>query len=590
MTEVAAHSDFDTIADRIIPFAPREETRRKIEHLVEEYEQKLSNLESLTNGGRLGCPVCTSAEHVRITGNGRSGTKKFECMAWHASIQTGRKDHRFRFSTYTSYEALKVYQDFMVEALSLQTMCEGTYDGIAKYLNVSKHMVEFSTAVLLDYLKEEGRGESIGVEGDMVVIYSDFSTTRVSRAASMVISRVGDTIAYQVACAMNYLTAWNFVRALKERLVLNAGTRVIFVTDGEKAWVAPIRRFFPEAIHIRQFHSESSLGLVYVHLQHGGKLHTVRFPWDAVLEDGEPNEEALRMRKWRKLESKDRSEKTELDRTELFDGVIVWEGIVYEPRGTRRKIGATVSGAMGERTGGENRESRAPVGDGVSGTVGAEISGFEMLAEICDDRIGGDGDIAPRTDGARRIFKGSLEDAMRIPVVEHAYSILSDVFGGLYVTSNAVECLFNVKSSLRYHRTVKKGDALIHVALYLKTRLRKKSREEIRDFLRGDVVTFERMRRVVVTGTKSSSLDRKEKARQIVLEAYEESRPVVICYQDGRKRRTSRMIEPLEMLEDPYTHMAKLRAYCYLRDAERTFLIDRIVDATPMDTDLSIIA
>jgi len=81
-----------------------------------------------------------------------------------------------------------------------------------------------------------------------------------------------------------------------------------------------------------------------------------------------------------------------------------------------------------------------------------------------------------------------------------------------------------------------------------------------------------------------------EKAKQIVLEAYDESRPVVICYQDGWKRRTSRMIEPLEMWEDPYTHMAKLRAYCYLRGAERTFLIDRIVDAIPMDTDLSIIA
>jgi len=586
----SAQNDFDTIADRIIPFAVRGETREKLKLLAEEHRKKLSNLESLTDGKRLGCPVCKSSEHVRIVGNGRGNTKKFECKARHDPALTGRKKYRFRFTTYTSHEALQVYRDFMVEALSLLAMCEGTYDGIAKYLNVSKRMVEFGTAVLLDYLKEEGKGENIRVDGDTVVVYADFSTTRVTRAASMVFSRVGDTIVYQVACAMNYLTAWNFVRALKERLVLNASTRVIFVTDGEKAWVAPIRRFFPEAIHIRQFHSESSIGLVYVHLPHGGKLYTVRFPWDAVLEDGEPNEEALRMRKWRKLESKDRSEKTELDRTELFDGVIVWEGTVYEPRGTRRKIGATVSGAMGGRTGGENRESRAPVGDGVSGAVGAEISGFETLAEICDDRIGGDGDIAPRTDGARRIFKGSLEDAMRIPVVEHAYSVLSDVFGGLYVTSNAVECLFNVKSSLRYHRTVKKGDALIHVALCLKTQLRKKSREEIRDFLRGDVVTFERMRRVVVTGTKSSSLDRKEKARQIVLEAYEESRPVVICYQDGRKRRTSRMIEPLEMWDDPYTHMAKLRAYCYLRDAERTFLIDRIVDATPMDTDLSIIA
>ena len=588
--EKHAQNDFDAIADRIVPFAVRGETREKLNQLVGEFKQRLSNLESLTSGERLSCPLCRSSDRVRIIGNGRGGTKKFECKARHDTALTGRKKHRFRFTTYTSYEALQVYQDFMVEALSLLTMCEGTYDGIAKYLNVSKHMVEFGTAALLDYLKDKGKGENIRVDGDVVVVYADFSTTRVSRAANIVFSRVGGTIAYKVSCAMNYLTAWNFARALKERLVLNPSTKVIFVTDGEKVWVAPIRRFFPEAIHIRQFHSESSLGLVYVHLPHGEKLYTVRFLWDAVLEDGEPNEEALRMRKWRKLVSKNQSEKTELDRTELFDGVIVWEGIVYEPRGTRRKIGATVSGVIGGRAEVENRESRAPVGDEVSSAAGAEISGFEMLAKICGDRIGEDEDIAPRTDGVRRIFKGSLEDAMRIPVVEHAYSVLSNVFGGMYVTSNAVECLFNVKSSLRYHRTVKKGDALIHVTLYLKTQLRKKSRREIMEFLREDVVTFERMRRVAVTGTKSSSSDRRKKAKQIVLEAYGESRPVVICYQDGRKRRTSRMIEPLEMWEDPYTHMAKLRAYCYLRSAERTFLIDRIIDAIPMDTELSIIA
>jgi hypothetical protein len=271
-------------------------------------------------------------------------------------------------------------------------MCEGTYDGIAKYLCLSKHTVEFSTAVLLDYLKKESRGKSIRVEGDMAVIYADFSTTRVSRAASMMISRVGDSVAYQVTCAMNHMTAWNFVRVLKERLVLNLNSKVVFVADGEKAWVDPIRRFFPEAIHIRQFHSENSLGLVYVHFPYEGKLYTVRFLWDTVSQKGEPNEKALKMRKWRKLGFKNSP-----DRTELFDGVIVWAGIAYEPRGTRRKRGATVSGAMSERNKGKNRESQIPVKDEASSALGAEISGFETLAEICGDEISGDEDIAPCT-------------------------------------------------------------------------------------------------------------------------------------------------------------------------------------------------
>jgi hypothetical protein len=579
MIEVA-RSDFDVVAERLVPYAVRGETREKLNQLTEEFRQKLLNLESLTNGGRLGCPICMSAEHVVITGNGRGGAKKFECRAWHDPAMIGRDDHRFRFSTYTSHEALKVYEDFLVEALTLLTFCDGTYEGVAKYLNVSRHMVEFSTAVLLDYLGKEGKRESIPTEGNMVVVYADFSTTRVSRAANVVMSRVGDSIAYQVCCSVNYMSAWNFVRALKERLVLKPGATVVWVTDGESAWVDPIRAFFPEAVHIRQFHSESSLGLVYVHLPFGGKLYTVRCIWNAVLEKGEAGEKVLKMRKRRKLESGKKSS----DKTELFDGVILWEGAVYEPRGMRRKRDATVSGATSQV---EDHIVDAHAGNGPSRAPEAEMRGFETLGKA---RHHGDGDIAPRTDGAKRVFKGSLEDAVRIPVVKHAYSILVRVFGGLYITSNAVECLFSVKSALRYHRTVKNGNALILVLLYLKTRLRKKSRTEIKSFFRRDVVTLERIRRVAVGTSVGQTWDKKERAKRVVLDAYRESRPLVIHYRSAKGRRTSRMIEPLEIEKDPYTGMLKVRAYCYLRNAKRTFLLDRIADAIPMNTDLSIVA
>lgn len=579
MTKVA-HSDFDVMAERLVPFAVREETREKLNQLAGEFRQRLTNLESLTNGGKLSCPIHGSAEHVRITGNGRGDAKKFECTAEHDPALTGRKDHRFRFSTYTSCEALKVYQDFMVETLTLLTFCEGTYYGVAKYLNVSRHMVEFSTAVLLDYLGGEGKREAVVTEDDLVVVYTDFSTTRVSRAASMIMSRVGGSIAYQVCCPMNYMTAWNFVWALKEKLVLKPNATVVFVTDGESAWVDPIRAFFADAVHIRQFHSENSLGLVYVHFPFEGKLYTLRCSWNAVLESGNASDDVLRMRQRRKLESSKKSS----DRTELFDGVILWEGVVYEPRGTRRKRGATVSGAMG----GENdRKSEVPAGNESSCALDAGIEGFGTFTEVCHDD---DEDIAPRTDGARRVFKGKLEDAIQIPAVKCAYSLLVRVFGGLYITSNAAECLFGIKSALKYHRTVKNGDALIHVLLYLKTRLRKKGRTEIRTFFRNSVVTFERIRRVAVRAKAGhSSGDKKELVKQIVLDAYRESRPLVIYYRGAKRRRTSRMIEPLEIEADPYTGMLRIKAYCYLRDAERTFLLDRIADAIPMDTDLSIV-
>jgi len=217
MTEACfAHAgDFDTMSERFMPFAVREETRKKLRHLKEEYGQRLSNLNDLLNSRRLSCPLCMIPEDVIIAGNGRGDAKKFECRAWHDPTLTGRDGTSFRFSTYTSYEALVVYQDFLVEALTLLTLCEGTYDGISRYLNISKHMVEFGIEVLLDYLGGEGKKEAIEVDDDMVVIYADFSGTRVSRSASVIMSKVGGSIAYQVACSMNYMTAWNFVKALR---------------------------------------------------------------------------------------------------------------------------------------------------------------------------------------------------------------------------------------------------------------------------------------------------------------------------------------------------------------------------------------
>ena len=71
--------------------------------------------------------------------------------------------------------------------------CEGTYQGIAKYLNISEHMVELSVQTLVDYMGENGR-DCIRVEGNPVVVYADFSGTKVSRSASIIMSRVGEEI------------------------------------------------------------------------------------------------------------------------------------------------------------------------------------------------------------------------------------------------------------------------------------------------------------------------------------------------------------------------------------------------------------
>ncbi len=162
----AIHEDLGVVTERLIPFAPREKTRKKLWELHEEYKAKVSRLDDLFDGERLSCPWHRDNDEVIITGNGKRGTKKFNCEKWHDPELTGRDTTEFGFSTFTSHEAYKVYQDFLTEALTLMTTCEGTLEGIAKYLNISKHMVELGEHALLDYLGDSGK-DMIEVDGDL---------------------------------------------------------------------------------------------------------------------------------------------------------------------------------------------------------------------------------------------------------------------------------------------------------------------------------------------------------------------------------------------------------------------------------------
>ncbi len=66
-----------------------------------------------------------------------------------------------------------------------------------------------------------------------------------------------------------------------------------------------------------------------------------------------------------------------------------------------------------------------------------------------------------------------------------------------------------------------------------------------------------------------------------MLDAYRNNDPVTIIYKDRKGTKTSRMIEPLKIETDPYSGVRRIESYCYLRHAERTFLLERIVDAIP---------
>ncbi len=124
--------------------------------------------------------------------------------------------------------------------------------------------------------------------------------------------------------------------------------------------------------------------------------------------------------------------------------------------------------------------------------------------------------------------------------------------------------------------------------LFLRTKLKKKSRGEIKSFFRNEVATLERLRKVSVRrkGPRHDEIDPKE----IVLEAHRKGNPVTIVYKDRDGTKTSRMIEPLEVETDSYSGVKRVRSFCYMRQEGRTFLLERVADAIPADKELSIIS
>ncbi|KXA94683.1 hypothetical protein AKJ37_07385, partial [candidate division MSBL1 archaeon SCGC-AAA259I09] len=326
------------------------------------------------------------------------------------------------------------------------------------------------------------------------------------------------------------------------------------------------------------FHSKNTRGIIYVHLRHEGEPHTVRFPWDAVLEEGEASEDAKRMRERRKLEESSRSEG---ERTELSKDIIVWKGTAKYPRGRRNKDGKEKKGATVTEAMNEDEESNEQEDS-------QEKEGSEEPQDDSDESeetSKKDGDkkermsIASGTATPERIFKGSLEEAKKHPPVKRAFSILKEIFGGHYITSNTAESLFNVKPPLKAHRTMKNGNGFAQMLLFLRTKLRKKTRNE--------VVTYERVLKVSVSQLGPPPPD--NQPEEVMLNAYRNHDPVTIIYKDRKGTKTSRMIEPLKIETDPYSGVRRIESYCYLRDAKRTFLLERMVDAIPANTELSVI-
>lgn len=491
------------------------------------------------NGKELTCPECRSSDHVKNAGT-NDGIRKFYCE--------NSSHSKTWFSTTTSLEAETLYTETLVNILCSFVFTNATIEGLQKIHEVSKYVVELALEAMYQFIKEELSVSKIKIDEntDLATVYFDISGNNLAKNKALILAKIGDKIIFDVITQCHNLGTHQLLKAVKKKLDVSDDTRIVFITDGEQCFVEPIQEFFPDSIHIRQFHKPSCKGIIYLHLKVDGEYHTVRMLWDVVLDEGEASDEAKKRREYKARKGLNKQQrKKKVKYTELSRDVMVWKGVVYNPRGIRRRIncGGDPNKTNDEKTRRENRNTYPP-----------------------------DGDL---------IFRGELEEAKKLDIVSDCFEVLRCLFGGHFITTNHVESMFNVKSKLKPHRTMKNRERILACTLYSEFCLRRKDKTPLEQYIRDNIITSEFLRSNVLKGNEVTDKTKDNRSIiELIRGAIREGKDISIHYCDRRRRHTSRSITPLELVHSEYNDTSKLTAYCHLREEERTFYVERIRNIT----------
>ncbi len=485
------------------------------------------------------CPECKSNESVTYTGTNK-GTRKFVC-------RNKLHENAIWFSTSTSYEAMEVYRTALAENLCLLAQTNSTVKGITGYNECSKHFVEYALEGMREFINMSNPFNiNINPNADFLAIFLDISGSGLAKNKAIILARIEEKILFEIITTSNYLSSHEILSQIKSRIKVSDKTKIVFITDGEKCFVDSIKHFFPHAIHVRQFHAKSCKGIVYIHLHYFGKDYTIRCAWDAVLEEGKASKKTQKMREFKakqRLEEKERIGKIEY--SELSKEVIVWEGIVYVPRGIRRKI--------------RNKAKNKSI----------------LLLKSKKNTSPSDMPV---------VFKGEIKDAKSIPVFAYCFEVLKKIFGGLYITSNFVETIFNFKSMFYPHRTIKFGERLMLCILYNRFILKEKSKKELMSFFKEKVITYDFVMKKVLYGSGlQKNKPEKPDFLKIIQNAIILGKKLIIHYCDANKKHTSRIITPLVINFSEYDNTTFIESFCHLRNDKRVFYLERMRDVAIYD-------
>lgn len=485
------------------------------------------------------CPECKKNKYVKCVGTNQ-GMRKFSCNA---------SSHKKRgFSTSTSYESIEIYRTSMIRSLCLLTHTNSNVKGIQLNNETSKYFVEYAFEALYEFIVKDINQPKIKIDKDLdfVTIFFDLSGSLLSKNKAIILAKINDQVIFEIVSSSNYLSTNNIISAIKNKMVLSESTQIVFVSDGERCFVDSIRHYFPNAIHIRQFHKQSCRGIIYVHFRYNKQEYTIRCLWDCVLEDGVPSNAVIKQRKLKAKKRISDKERKKLAYSELSKDIIVWEGVVYLPRGTRRLLNGKKK-QKNTMSRPEKKNTSYP-------------------------------------DTPKQIFKGTLQEAKELKVVEVCFNVLKNIFGGLYITSNIVETIFNVKNKFAFHKTMKFGERILVCILFCHLNLKNKKKEELMKYFRNNVITYDLLMQKVLYG---SGLQKNKKEEPTFLEIIKKSLSkkveLVIHYCDRFHKHTSRVIKPLKLNHNDYDNTTTIEAFCKLRNKKRTFYLERMRDVAIYD-------
>ena len=355
---------------------------------------------------RCGLPAFKNGSTRKYRNSGKR-VQKYRCPNGHS------------FNENTSLEA--IYEKYRKQKEILKLILRGeTVEAIAAKLNVSKYEVRRVVTMLIDLL---GTKKIENIHDEIIVIFMD-ETGAGARSRCLVSALVCNHIVSYIANGRNFLTLNSALTAVRDAIGNVDGKKILVITDGYEAYVDAVFTVFPNAIHVRQFHSKR--GVVYIHFIEGGERRTIVLRWDAFLESsGNVSENTIRKRKWsEKIRKRDNRIPQWVDRVRKIDTPLESSDTVYYYSGFKKHP--------------VRRRSR--------------IGRRWCRSKSKTKRV-------RRKPKIKLLFKGKLSGLVeKFEAAGEVIDTVRNVFAGRYITSNLAEYVFQFKPWLKTKHGLKSVD------------------------------------------------------------------------------------------------------------------------------------